>query len=287
MSDWGQGAKNNSIGWGQGAVNNDISWGSVHANSWAGDTNIVGFAYDSTYQSILDYATTNGYTLPTDAQKLKQNQLLIDLKAAGIWTKLDTFALFATNGSSQFALIDWKRLVNYEAVSNPTFTTNEGFTGNGTASYIDTKFIPATDGDNYTLNNSSRYFYVFSGSATNTTIDGTTTTINNSQFSSSTAQRINSSNPLVGVPTSAFSFATGTPTKSIHRTSSTNVTLFNGIVSGTRTQTSTSLSNANQFILRNASTYGASEISMYAMGASLVSENTDFVNAINTYMTGL
>ena len=42
MSDWGQGAKNNDIGWGQGAVNNDIGWGSVHANSWAGDTEIVG-----------------------------------------------------------------------------------------------------------------------------------------------------------------------------------------------------------------------------------------------------
>jgi hypothetical protein len=26
---------------------------------------------------------------------------------------------------------------------------------------------------------------------------------------------------------------------------------------------------------------------MYAMGASLVSENTDFVNTMNTYMTGL
>jgi hypothetical protein len=287
MSDWGQGAKNNNIGWGQGAVNNNISWGAVHANSWAGDTNIVGFAYDVDYQSILDYATTNGYTLPSDAVKLKQNQLLIDLKAAGIWNKLDTFALFATDGNSQFALIDWKRLINYEAVSNPTFTTNEGFTGNGSSAYIDTKFNPTTNGSNYTLNNASRYFYVFSGSTTNTALDGTTTAINNSQFSSSTAQRINSSNSLVGVPTSAFSFATGTPTKSIHRTSSTNVTLFNGIVSGTRTQTSTGLPNANQYILRNASTYGASEISLYAMGASLVSENTDFVNAINTYMTGL
>jgi hypothetical protein len=42
MSDWGQGAKNNNIGWGQGAVNNDIGWGAVHADSWSGDTDIVG-----------------------------------------------------------------------------------------------------------------------------------------------------------------------------------------------------------------------------------------------------
>ena len=153
MSDWGQGAKNNNIGWGQGAVNNNISWGSVHADSWAGDTDIVGgIPYDADYQAILDYATTNNYTLPSDEQKLLQNQLLIDLKDAGVWDKLDTFANFATNGSSQFALIDWKRLIQYQAVSNPTFTTNEGFTGNGTSSYIDTNFIPSTNGVNYKLN---------------------------------------------------------------------------------------------------------------------------------------
>jgi hypothetical protein len=245
-----------------------------------------GVIYDTAYQAVLNYATTQGYTLPNDAQKLKQNQLLIDLKAAGIWNKLDTFALFATNGSSQFALIDWKRLLQYENVSGSAFTTNEGFAGNGSSAYIDTKFNPTANGSNYTLNNASRYFYVFSGSAMNTTLDGTTTAINNSQFSSSAAQRINSSNSLVGSP-SAFSFATGTPTKSIHRTSLTNVTLFNGIVSGTRTQNSIGLPNANQYILRNVSNYGASKISMYAMGASLVSENTAFVNAINTYMTGL
>ena len=50
--DWGQGAINNSIGWGQGALNNDISWGSVHDDSWAGDTNIVGGS--NVTQAIID-----------------------------------------------------------------------------------------------------------------------------------------------------------------------------------------------------------------------------------------
>jgi hypothetical protein len=49
--DWGQGAINNSIGWGQGALNNDISWGSVHANSWSGETDIVGL---DPIQSLID-----------------------------------------------------------------------------------------------------------------------------------------------------------------------------------------------------------------------------------------
>jgi hypothetical protein len=38
---WGDGASNNNIGWGQGA-NNTIGWGDIHADSWAGATDIVG-----------------------------------------------------------------------------------------------------------------------------------------------------------------------------------------------------------------------------------------------------
>ena len=39
---WGQGANNNDIGWGQGAYNNTIGWGSIYANSYSGDTEIIG-----------------------------------------------------------------------------------------------------------------------------------------------------------------------------------------------------------------------------------------------------
>ena len=44
MSDWGQGAKNNTIGWGQGACDNTIGWGTSQKdnNSWSGDTDISG-----------------------------------------------------------------------------------------------------------------------------------------------------------------------------------------------------------------------------------------------------
>ena len=76
-------------------------------------------SFDATYQAILDYATAQGYTLPSDSQKLLQNQLVVDLKASGVWLKLDTFANFATDGSSNFALIDWKRLTQYTAVNSP------------------------------------------------------------------------------------------------------------------------------------------------------------------------
>ena len=38
---WGDGASNNNIGWGKGA-DNAIGWGDIHADSWAGLTDIVG-----------------------------------------------------------------------------------------------------------------------------------------------------------------------------------------------------------------------------------------------------
>ena len=160
---WGQGAVNNDKGWGQAAANNSISWGLIHEDSWGHpETNLVGPtgpSYETEYQAVLNYATSLGYAQPTDAQKLKQNQLLKDLKAAGIWAKLDTFAVFANNGGANFGLIDWKRLTTYTAVNSPTFTSNVGFQGNGTSSYIALNYTPSVNGVNLTLNNNSMGAY--------------------------------------------------------------------------------------------------------------------------------
>lgn len=94
-------------------------------------------AYDASYQAILTYATSQGYTLPSLSQRTKSNQFIVDLKAAGLWTKLDSLSIFKTDGSQNFALTDWKRLTTHTAVNSPTFTSNVGFTGNGSSAYID------------------------------------------------------------------------------------------------------------------------------------------------------
>jgi hypothetical protein len=93
-------------------------------------------AYDASYQAILTYATSQGYTLPSLSQRTKSNQFVVDLKAAGLWTKLDSLSIFKTDGSQNFALTDWKRLTTHTAVNSPTFTSNVGFTGNGSSAYI-------------------------------------------------------------------------------------------------------------------------------------------------------
>jgi hypothetical protein len=116
-------------------------------------------AFDPDYQAILNYAVTNNFALPSYKQQVLQNQLVLDLKAAGVWTELDTLAVFANDGGDQFARIDWKRLSLYSLVNNPSFSQNIGFTGNDSNAYIDTNWNPATSGVKYTQNNASIVVY--------------------------------------------------------------------------------------------------------------------------------
>lgn len=236
--------------------------------------------FDADYQALLNYATTQGYSLPSASQQALQNQLLIDLKNGGIWSHLDTFALFATDGNSDFALIDWKRLVQYTAFNSPTFSTNGGFTGNGTSSYIDTNFNPTVGTNNYLLDDAGRFYWV--DNRTGVQWEGVSTGgLNDSRNATSNLIRINSLalNSSVAFDVDGF--------HAINRTSSTNVELFTNTTQFSRTATSTSIFNGNQFILRGGGIYNASRFRMYAMGGNLTAENTAFYNALNTYFTSL
>lgn len=239
-------------------------------------------SFDADYQAVLNRATTLGYTLPSASQQIIQNNLVLSLKAGGIWTKLDVLYIFANNGGSNFATLNWKAPTLYQSslIDTPTFTINEGFTGNGTSSYIDTNFNPATQGVNYTLNDASRYAYVFTGS-TAQRFEGNLLD-NNMRLGNYTSMKINSGS--TNTLDSAFNYTTIRGMKSIHRTSSNDVTLYNDSIGGERTLISTVVTSANQWIFRQGGVYVNTEISMYAMGASLVTENTAFVNAFNTYL---
>lgn len=242
--------------------------------------------FDSDYQAVLDYATTQGYTLPSASQQTLQNQLVVDLKDGGIWSKLDTFGVFATDGDSDFALIDWIRLSDYTAVNSPTFTTNQGFTGDGASAYIDTNYNPATSGTNYTLNDASisiwNNTFVFSEFIT-----GINNSVANCIRMSSTSSNIrinmdtNSLSPVVDFSDSNKTF------RQLNRTSSSNVTAFQDTTSTTHTGASTSIYNQNQLILRALLFYSSTEVAFFGMGASLVSENADFYSALNIYKSSL
>jgi len=120
-----------------------------------------GGGFDVSYQAVLNYATAQGYTLPSAGQQVLQNQLVLDLKANGFWNRYDSFGIFAQDGDINFGLIDWRRLVTMTAVNSPTFTPNIGIKGDGSTAYINTNFIPSVDGVNYTLNDAGVSVYAY------------------------------------------------------------------------------------------------------------------------------
>lgn len=245
--------------------------------------------YDTDYLAVLNRGTALGYTLPTLSQQFLQNQLVINLKASGVWAKLDVFYNFANNGSAEFGTLNWKSptIRQCTLIGIPNFISNQGFQGTGT-SYIDTNFNPTIGTNNYVQNNASRYIYMYTaGVSTNVSLDGILLNTRNSiTRSNTTAQRINQAATTI---TPAFDYTSTKGMKSIHRTSSTNVELFNDTTQGSRTVTSSTIENSNQTILRgtSATVFSTHTISMYAMGASLVTENTAFVANYNTYINAI
>jgi hypothetical protein len=256
--------------------------GSNSANSNA----IAVAAFDADYQAVLDKATTLSYTLPTDSVKVKQNTLLTSMKADGVWAKLDVFYVFAQDGSADFGTLNWKNPnANQSTLVNaPTFVSNGGLMGNGTSSYIDTNFNPLTQGVQYTQNNASRYFFTHAiiGSGR---FDGNSFANRNSMVRGLTnAQRINA-----GTNTSlvALDLTAAVNTKSLQRTSATDITAYNSTTGVSTTQSSAAMDSVNQWILRSLGNYGAHTCAGYAMGASMIAEHTNFINSWNTYKSSL
>jgi hypothetical protein len=255
-------------------------------------TNLVWSGMDPDYKAILDYATTQGYTLPSASQRLLQEQLVIDLKNAGIWSKLDTFAVFATDGDSDFALIDWKRLTQYTAVNSPTFTTNDGFTGNGTSSYIDTNYTPSTQGVNYTSSDASFGVFWDKTSATTGYLSGSrTTSVVNANFLNAAALTINCINS--NNSTNRDTFTQNYDFKQVQLTSGKQYLFGDGIQDDTLTFAGSPSSPVVPIFLLCFNslgipgTFSDAEIRSFYAGSSLLSESSDFNNALTTYYNAL
>jgi hypothetical protein len=257
---------------------NSIGAASANSNSL--------YIFTTEYKAILDRGTALSYTLPTTTTQQKQNKLLKSMKADGVWAKLDVFYVFAQDGGSAFGTLNWKNPNANQStlVNSPTFVSNGGFTGNGTSSYIDTNFNPATQGVQYTQNNASRYFFTHAISGLGRFDGIMASNANTITGGASLSQRINAgTNNLSAL----FDYDGNVNTKSIHRTSASNVTLYNSTTASTLTQTSTAIISANQLILRGGVLYGAHTCAAYAMGASMISEHSAFIADWNTYKSSL
>lgn len=104
----------------------------------------------SEWGQIMTYATKIGATPPSDPTTF--DQLIKDLKSAGIWQKLDVFYVFAGDSSNGFKLINWIDPNNHYADAYGGLTWDlDGVKGNGSNAYVNTNFISNVDGVNRQL----------------------------------------------------------------------------------------------------------------------------------------
>ena len=110
------------------------------------------------YQAVYDAMTNK----PNATDAANQDTLVRDWIADGTWSDSDVLYNFAihTNSGGE-ALINWKNpgTNNATTVNAPTFTAYQGFTGNGTSSYVNTNFNPTNDGVNFTQNDAFAWIY--------------------------------------------------------------------------------------------------------------------------------
>jgi hypothetical protein len=134
---WGDGASNNTIGWGQGA-NNAIGWGDIHADSWAGLTDIVGITTPPVDPDAQAFITAAAITDPTQQGAI--NTLVVDLKGYNIWTKFKAIYPIVGGTASSHA-------VNLKTPGTYNLTFATGWTHSATGmtplvTYADTSLIP-------------------------------------------------------------------------------------------------------------------------------------------------
>jgi len=252
-----------------------------------------GAGFDSSYQDVLNRATALGYTLPDAGNQTLQNQLVVDLKAAGIWSGLDVFYPMLTN--INFARINWKtpasNLITFPGAT-PTYSTTNGFTGNASSMYLSTNWIPSS-GPNYTLNNAGHGCYIVVNGTDERNIYGTSNAADDSTNAMNLRPRAASgfSNSRInsGQYAAAASVTDSTGFWHIQRLASNSVTHYqNGTNLQSNTFTSTGMSNNAVYILAEnqngtVSNYNANNIHLFWAGSNLSGLTTSFSNIINAF----
>jgi hypothetical protein len=215
------------------------------------------------------------------------------LVSNGVWAKLDVFYCFAQEvNTGGEALKNWITPASYACVnSGCTFTSLEGFTGNGSSWYLYAPWVASTNAVHMTLNAGSIGAYSrLNRAAEDDCLVGVVTA--GSYFGLS--PRISGDLFSLGI-NDAWSVQTGitnTLSYGLFVGTRSSSTVLNGYVNGssigTDTATSTSLTSGNIEFLgcaAMASYYSANEISFGFAGGLLTATDVSNLNtAIETYM---
>lgn len=261
--------------------------------------------YDAAAQAVFDEATAQGYTQPSNDVKGYLNTLIVELKASGIWNKLDVLYILATDGDRDFAKINIKNPGTFDLVeiNTPTFTSLQGFTSAAGAA-LNTQYNSLTDGINASVNDQSLFTWLYTAPASDsqdqvsigsnsiaTSFGGTYIKVRENSFSgpgNRLKSRLNS--------TGETTFTDLVAASGLHLVTRNDGSTFrmyqNGVVSVNSGSVSNATNDADIYVcaLNNATAVNSRTkvpISVAGIAADLTSEQAYLYSAINTYMSSL
>ena len=112
------------------------------------------------HPDTVRYITQLASGRPSYVHQKRIDELVLGLKQDNNWNLFDRFWILAqpVQPLSRVSLVN-PTSVNMTEVNSPTWTANQGYTGNGVDMYLNTNFNPNTQGVNFTLNSATLGFY--------------------------------------------------------------------------------------------------------------------------------
>lgn len=233
---------------------------------------------------------------PPYARKILIDNLMAWLNGYGILPLLDVLYIFAA-ADSQAALLNWvgpTGSYNGVATNAPTFTADQGFTGDSLAlAYIETNYNPTTaPGAQVTQNNHCMGFWSLTSPAVGVTVglnDCGIPTIAMQTRDASDRYQTRSASSSTDSPATANTDGAGLYT--LNRTGSSGYrSERNGVLWANITRTSGSLSNASFNVLKRAllSSSSDKQSAAWFCGAALTAEQVYAAyQGIRAYLSGV
>lgn len=240
-------------------------------------------AYGSEVQAVINYANSQGYTLPNVGVLSALNTMVEALKTAGAWSKFDVFYALATNGDSDFAKINIINPGSFSCtdINTPTFVSLQGFKGDSVSnSGLNTNFIPATNSVKWDTANKSASFgaYVYALHTNGNGLMGT-------EFGGN-SKRTGGYTVINGIAPGSDSIETGT--NHINFKPTGREFLINGVQTVFSAVTTSNANSINPLVLCGESTttnFSDVLISIAWLGASLAAEAAAIHSAFSNYVT--
>lgn len=215
---------------------------------------------------------------PDATRKGLIDALIVGLKADGLWTKLGSLFLYAAH-DAQAGRVNAVNPSNVaSAINSPTFTTDRGYAGDGSTSYIDTGVLDATGPHQQDDASMGAWANTSGGSS----LLWWNTNINRLIANSEGRLRAAVGGALSGTAVAGFS--------AVSRTGPTSTAAYyNGVQKGTSATTSTAPSAVSLFSHRGSSgSFSTTRIASVFTGAGLsAAEHANLYSRLNTYLTAL